>query len=101
MYNAHNIQPPVSCPKCKAGSFSSKNRQKSHIATCEKLEGKKTKQFGCDVVDCGKRYVSQSALDTHKAEAHNPDKIEELEEDKIFVNIVPKTFQLRGPLLDI
>ena len=24
MYNAHNIQSPVSCPKCKAGSLSSK-----------------------------------------------------------------------------
>ena len=98
MYNAHNIQSPVSCPKCKAGSFSSKNRQKSHIATCEELEGKKTKQFGCDVVDCGKRYVSQSALDTHKAEAHNPDKMEEIEEDKYICEHCAKDFSTKGSL---
>ena len=91
-------QSPVSCPKCKAGSFSSKNRQKSHIATCEELEGKKIKQFGCDVVDCGKRYVSQSALDIHKAEAHSPDKIEELEEDKYICEHCAKDFSTKGSL---
>ena len=85
MYNAHNIQSPVSCPKCNAGSFSSKNRQKSHIATCV-------------VVDCGKRYVSQSALDTHKAEAHNPDKTEELEEDKYICEHCAKDFSTKGSL---
>ena len=98
MYNAHNIQSPVSCPKCNAGSFSSKNRQKSHIATCEELEGKKTKQFGCDVVDCGKRYVSQTALDTHKAEARNPDKTEELDEDKYICEHCAKDFSTKGSL---
>ena len=98
MYNTHNIQSPVSCPKCNAGSFSSKNRQKSHIATCEELEGKKTKQFGCDVVHCSKRYVSQTALDTHKAEAHNPDKKEELEEDKYICEHCAKDFATKGSL---
>ena len=95
MYKAHNIQSPVRCPKCNVGSFSSKNRQKGHIATCEELEGKKTKQFGCDVVDCGKRYLSRSALDTHKAEAHNPYKIEE---DKYIFEHCAKDFSTKGSL---
>ena len=52
-----------------------KKRQRGHIITCEELEGKTTKKFGCDSLECGKRYTTQVALDTHKAEAHSPDEI--------------------------
>ena len=50
------------------------------------------------MVDCGKRYVSQTALDTHKAEAHNPDKKEELEEDKYICEHCAKDFATKGSL---
>ena len=76
MATAHKIPNPMSCPKCKKiDVFSSKKRQREHIPKCEELEGETTKKFGCNFLGCGKRYTTQVALDTHKAEAHNPDKI--------------------------
>ena len=98
MWHAHNIQSPLSCPKCTVGSFSSKSRQQKHIPGCEELEGKKTKKFGCDFVGCGKRYVNKSGLDTHKAEAHNPDKIVAEEEDKYICEHCAKCFATKGSL---
>ena len=101
MWHAHQIQSPLSCPKCTVGSFSSKSRQQKHIPGCEELKGKKTKKFGCDVVGCGKRYTTQSALDTHKAEAHNPNKIVEEEEDKYICEHCAKSFATKGSLSSI
>ena len=98
MWHAHNIQSPLSCPKCTVGSFSSKSRRQKHIPGCEELEGKKTKKFGCDFVGCGKRYVNKSGLDTHKAEAHSPDKIVEEEEDKYICEHCAKCFATKGSL---
>ena len=75
MPTAYKIQNPMSCPKCKnIDEFSSKKKME-HIPKCEELEGKTTKKFGCDFLGCGKRYTTQVALDTHKSEVHNPDKI--------------------------
>ena len=79
--------------------FFFKEQQQKHIPGHEELEGKKTKKFGCDVVGCGKRYVTQSTLDTHRAEAHNPNKIvEEDEEDKYTCEHCAKSFATKGSL---
>ena len=76
MATAHKILNPMSCPKCKTiYGFSSKKRQREHIPKCEELEGKANKMCGCDFLECGKRYTTKVALNTHKGEQHNPDKI--------------------------
>ena len=96
---AHKIPNPLSCPKCKqTEGFSSKKRQKEHIPKCEELEGKVTKKFGCDYQGCGKRYKIQSALDQHKSEAHNPDKIVEEPELQFICEHCAKDFATKGSL---
>ena len=99
MATAHKVPNPMSCPKCKkVEGFSSKKRQRDHIQNCEELERKSTKKFGCDFVGCGKRYKTQQALNTHKAEAHNPDKIEEEAELQFICEHCAQDFSTKGSL---
>ena len=99
MATAHKVPKPMSCPKCKkVEGFSSKKRQRDHIQNCEELEGKSTKKFGCDFVGCGKRYKTQQALNTHKAEAHNPDKIKEEAELQFICEHCALDFSTKGSL---
>ena len=99
MATAHKVPNPTSCPKCKkVEGFSSKKRQRDHIQNCKELEGKSTKKFGCDFVWCGKRYKTQQALNTHKAEAHNPDKIEEEAELQFICEHCALDFSTKGSL---
>ena len=99
MGTAHKVPNSMSCPKCKnVEGFSSKKRQRDHIPNCKELEGKSTKKFGCDFVGCGKRYKTQQALNTHKAEAHNPDKIEEQAELQFICEHCAQDFATKGSL---
>ena len=99
MGTAHKVPNHMSCPKCeKMEGFSSKKRQKDHIQNCEVLEGKSTKKFGCDFVGCGKRYKTQQALNTHKAKAHSPDKIDEEAELQFICEHCAQDFATEGSL---
>ena len=99
MAAAHKIPNPMSCPKCKKNDgFSSLKRQREHIPKCEELEGKTIKEFGCDFLGCSKRYTTQVALDTHKAEAHNPDKIVSEPELQYICEHCAKDFSTKGSL---
>ena len=99
MATAHKIPNLVSCPRCKKiEGFSSKKRQREHIPKCEELEGKATKKFGCDFLGCGKRYTTQVALDTHKGEQHNPNKIVSEPELQYICEQCAKDFATKGSL---
>ena len=78
--------------------FSSKKRQKEHIPMCEELEGKATLKIGCDFLGCWKRYITQVALDTHKGEAHNQDKIVSEPELQYKCEHCAKNFTTKGSL---
>ena len=96
---AHKVPNPMSCPKCKiVEGFSSKKRQRDHTPNCEELEEKSTKNFGYDFVGCGKRYKTQQALNTHTAETHNPDKIEEQAELQFICEHCAQDFATKGSL---
>ena len=70
-----HIKFPTLCPVPNVKKLMDSLLKKTEGAYPKVLEGKTTKKFGCDFVGCGKRYTTQVALDTHKAEAHNPNKI--------------------------
>ena len=72
-----------------------KKRQREHFPKCEELDGKATKNYGYDVLGCGKRYTTEVALNTHK---DDPDKIVSDPELQYICEHCAKDFTTKGSL---